>query len=336
MRALALLGLVLGVLAACESPTKAPPPAAELPPSPPPVIEAPPAPPPVAPPVAPPPPGPVTPAAQQQAQRTALSAAEMLESGSEEAARAGLQRALALDPQNKLALSLVRQMAPDALGSLPRESFAYTVRPSDTMSRIAQRFLGDVYSFYILARYNDIKVPKLVSAGQVLRIPGKAPVAAAAPPAPPSPPTALPAEAAPRPPAPPPVAATPAPPPVAATPAPLPVATTPAPPPEPTAGERAMRSAAAFERGGDLVRARAEYQNAASLGQPGAVAKADQLRAQLVARLSTEARTALARQDLDASIGSWQRVLEVDPDNGTARYELDRVRGLKEKLKNVQ
>jgi hypothetical protein len=78
MRALALLGLVLGVLAACESPTKAPPPAAELPPSPPPVIEAPPAPPPVAPPVAPPPPGPVTPAAQQQAQRTALSAAEML------------------------------------------------------------------------------------------------------------------------------------------------------------------------------------------------------------------------------------------------------------------
>lgn len=97
-----------------------------------------------------------------------------------------------------------------------------------------------------------------------------------------------------------------------------------------------MRSAAAFEKGGDLVRARAEYQNAANLGQPGAVAKADQLRVQLVARLSTEARAALARQDLDASIGSWQRVLEVDPDNGTARYELDRVRGLKEKLKNVQ
>jgi hypothetical protein len=325
MRPLALLGLALGMLAACESPTKAPPPAAELPPSAPPVIEAPPAPPPVAPPVAPPPSGPATPAAQQQAQRTALSAAEMLESGSEEAARAALQRALALDPQNKLALSLVRQMAPDALGSLPRESFAYTVRPSETMSRIAQRFLGDVYSFYILARYNDIKVPKLVSAGQVLRIPGKAPAAAAAPP-PPLPPAAPPAEPAPRPP----------PPPVAVTPVPPPVAATPAPPPEPTAGERAMRSAAAFERGGDLVRARAEYQNAANLGQPGAVAKADQLRAQLVARLSTEARAALARQDLDASIGNWQRVLEVDPDNGTARYELDRVRGLKEKLKNVQ
>lgn len=97
-----------------------------------------------------------------------------------------------------------------------------------------------------------------------------------------------------------------------------------------------MRSAAAYEKAGDLVRARADYQTAANLGQPGAVAKADQMRSQLVARSSTEARSALARQDLDGSIAGWQRVLELEPDNAGARYELERVKGLKEKLKNVK
>ena len=269
--------------------------------------------------------GPVTPAAQQQAQKLALATADLLESGNEEQARTELKRALGLDPQNKLAQNLTRQMAADPATMLGRESFAYTMRPSDTLSRIAGRFLGDVYAFYILARYNDIKVPKQVSSGQVIRIPGKAPppgsVAANPPPpaepVPRAPPPSLPSIPAPAP--------APAPPPAAAP-----------QPPEPTPGERAMRNAASAERAADLPRARIEYLKAASFNQPGAAAKAEQLRTQLSSRYSLNARSALARQDLDGAIVNWQRVLELDPENPTARLELERARGLKDKLNKVK
>ena len=310
MRRTALLLLAVCVLAACETPQKAPPapgPAPDAPGN----AGPPPAPPPVVP---PPPTGPVSPAAQLQAQKTAQAAVDLLQSGNEESALAEVQRALAFDPQNKLALSLAKQMAPDALSSLPREWFAYTVRPSDSLSGIAQRFLGDVYSFYILARYNDIKVPKQLAAGQVIRIPGKAPPPGSPPPSPPRP-------------SPPPAAPTttqaPAP-----APAPLPPPAQPAP--EPTPGERAMQRAAAFEKSGDLVRARAEYQNAAGLGQPNATAKAESMRARLVSAYTSAARAALARQDLDGTIANWSRVVELDPDNSTASLELQRARKLKE------
>ena len=328
-----LVALAASVLAACETPPPAAPKSVPPPSAPSAPREAEPAAlpaPAVAPPAAPT--GPVGPAAQQQAQKIALAAAEMLESGNEEPARGELKRALGVDPQNKLALNLSRQMTADPVATLGRESFAYTVRPSDTMSRIAQRFLGDVYAFYILARYNDIKVPKQVSSGQVIRVPGKAPPPGAAPAAERAAPAATPHPAA----APPSIesvlrAPQAAPPQAPAT---APVASS--KPPEPTPGERAMRAAAAAERAADLPRARAEYLNAASLNQPGAAAKAEQLRTQLVTRYSVNARNALARQDLDGAIGNWQRVIDLDADNATARLELERVRGLKEKLKNVK
>ncbi len=323
-----LVALAASVLAACETPPPVPskgvaPPSAPSAPreAEPPALPAPAVTPPAA------PTGPVGPAAQQQAQKVALAAAEMLESGNDEPARGELKRALGVDPQNKLALNLSRQMTADPVATLGRESFAYTVRPSDTMSRIAQRFLGDVYSFYILARYNDIKVPKQVSSGQVIRVPGKAPPPSAAPAAERTAPAVTPHAAA-------------APPSIESVlrapqaPAAAPVASP--KPPEPTPGERAMRAAAAAERAADLPRARAEYLNAASLNQPGAAAKAEQLRTQLVTRYSVNARNALARQDLDGAIGNWQRVIDLDADNATARLELERVRGLKEKLNNVK
>ena len=319
----ALFILIACVLSACETPPPAPAVRDPAPSAPREVVPA------AAPASAPAavivaPAGPVTPAAQQQAQKLALATADLLESGNEEQARTELKRALGLDPQNKLAQNLTRQMAADPITALGRESFAYTMRPSDTLSRIAGRFLGDVYAFYILARYNDIKVPKQVSSGQVIRIPGKAPPPGSVAANPPPP--AEPVQRAPPPPsilAPAPVAAPAAP---AAAPQ----------PPEPTPGERAMRNAASAERAADLPRARIEYLKAASYNQPGAAAKAEQLRTQLSSRYSLNARSALARQDLDGAIVNWQRVLELDPENPTARLELERARGLKDKLNKVK
>jgi tetratricopeptide (TPR) repeat protein len=267
---------------------------------------------------------PASPAAQQQAQRTAQAAIELLEAGNEDQALAELRRALGLDPNNRLAHNLMRQITVDPVATLGRESFPYTVRPSDTLSRISGRFLGDIYAFYILARYNDIKVPKQVAGGQVIRIPGKAP-----------PPGALEREAPPR-------RADPAPTPAVAptaavvTPAPVPAPAAPPPPPEPTPGERAVASADAAQRSGDLDRALTEYRRAVGLDQPSAAAKAEQVRRQLVSRHSTNARSAFAKQDLDGAIRNWERVLELDPGNDTARLERQKSLALKEKFKSLK
>ena len=79
---------------------------------------------------------PVTPASQHQAQKTALAAVGMLEAGREDEARAELQRALSLDPNNKLALNLKRQVESDPVAALGRESFNYVVRPNESLSAI--------------------------------------------------------------------------------------------------------------------------------------------------------------------------------------------------------
>ena len=200
LRRLALTGVALAAaLAACTTP-----PGGEPKPAPPPPPAAPaPAAPVVEPPA--PEPSPASPVSAQQAQRLALAAVEMLEVGHEEQALAEIQRALQADPANRLAQSLLRQIQTDPQQLLGREFFSYRVQPGESLSRIAGRFLNDVHLFYALARYNDIKVPRQLQGGQMIKVPGKAPPPAAAPPAAaPPPPTAAPAPApaAPRPPSP--------------------------------------------------------------------------------------------------------------------------------------
>jgi tetratricopeptide (TPR) repeat protein len=255
---------------------------------------------------APAPTGPVTPTAQHEAQKTALAAMGLLEAGREDEARIELQRALAQDPNNKLALNFKRQVEADPLAALGRESFSYTVRPNESLSMIAGRFLGDIYAFYILARYNNIAVPRQVAGGQTLRIPGKAPaVVRESPRAEP------------------------------VTSATTPTVAVPAPPPEPSAGERALRAGEEAERRGALDEAFDHYARAASLNERSAGAKMEHLRKQLVQRHSLSARTAFAKQDLDAAIRAWERVLVVDPGNDTAKLERQRALALKEKAKKL-
>lgn len=95
-----------------------------------------------------------------------------------------------------------------------------------------------------------------------------------------------------------------------------------------------MRQGEAAERAGDLERAMTEYQRAGD--HPGAAAKAEQMRKQLVVRYTVSARTAFAKQDLDSTISHWDRVIELDPNNETAKLERRKAIGLKEKLKSVK
>lgn len=289
----------------CGSKPPANPPRAPAPAAP---VASPPPPPPPAPPepahAAP------TPAAQQQAQKIAASVVDLLEAGIDETAYVELLNALQLDPNNKLALNLFKQMNEDPVQALGRESFAYVVRPGDTLSKIAGRFLGDIYAFHILARYNNIKVPRQVGEGQTIRVPGKAPPVVAATPAPA------------------PAAREPAKPAVVAA---APSAEAAAPAAEPA--EAAFRSARAAAGEGKLDRAVAEYRRAAGLGHPSAAAQADALVKRQVDDHSRAARAAFARQDLDGAVRSWDRVLAIEPGNETAKLERQKALRLKDKVK---
>lgn len=104
----------------------------------------------------------------------------LLEEGKAGPAKKRVSAALKRDPNNP-ALMLLR----DSITKKPQEllgpvSYPYTARPGDTMSGLAQRFLGNRLKFYQLSRYNDIERPGSLRAGQVLNIPGR--------PAPPPPP----------------------------------------------------------------------------------------------------------------------------------------------------
>ena len=241
---------------------------------------------------------------------------ELLEIGNEEQARSELQRALALDPGNKLALNLQRQMNEDPIATLGRESFTYVVRAGDTLSRIAGRFMGDIYAFHVLARYNNIKVPRQVGEGQTLRIPGKAPPASV---------LNAPAEregararAQPE------------------APAPLPVPSAPEPAPaEASPADKALASGDAAAKAGNDELALSAYKQAAGLGQPDAASKAQATLKRLVDKHSRGARGALARQDLAGAIRGWERVLEVDPGNETAKLERQKALLLQEKVKKL-
>ena len=295
-RLILLCSSAAALMVACAAPAVKAPPASIAPE---PKVEAPAA-----------PPGPPPPSTPQQAQKLAIAAADLLETGNEEQAKAELQRVLAGDPNNKLAQNLLRQITADPVATLGRESFPYTVRATDTLSRIAGRFLGDIYAFYILARYNDIKIPRQVSGGQVIRIPGKAPPLGTL-------------EAEPR--------RTDKPATGASTSPAAPAAA------EPSAGEKALTSANAAEKRGDLERAYSDYRVATSGAlSTEARAKAEALRRRLVQGYTLNARSAFAKQDLDGAIRHWDRVMQLDPGNDTARLEQQKALALKEKIKSLK
>jgi len=320
---LVLMFAAAGMLAACQQVPTAPPP--EPPPKP---AVVPPAPPPPVIPEPPSRPAPAGLAAQQQAQKIAKETVALLEMGKEDQARSDLQRALAIDPNNALALNLMRQItAADPVAVLGQESYPYVVRQSETLSAIAGRVLNDIYAFYILARYNGIAVPKQIASGQTLRLPGKAPsVSPRLPPAlpPPDHPDRDRKVVAP-------FATIDT---VTTVPESKPVGVI-APPAQPSAAQVAFNAGEAAERRGELDRALTQYSIAVTQQHPGAQAKVQQVSKELARRRAIEARKAMANQDLDGAIQAWDRVLVLDPSDDTAALERKRAMALRKRLEDL-
>jgi len=241
--------------------------------------------------------------AKAQAQKLALEAVDHLQNGDEVGARQALATALTLDPANDIARKMQEQVNADAQKELGSTFFRYTVQRDDSLSKLAQQYLGDRLRFYILAKYNDMANPSRLAAGQVIRIPGKAPAA-------------LPAS-------------TPA---ASAEPAPAAVAVEPAA----DGGDLValMQKGRRLQASGDLQGAYAAFSDAVvrAPGNRDAIIQRDAAKAALIRSYDRDATQAFQRQNLDLAIAKWDRLLELDPGNQKAKLERERAIELKKRM----
>ncbi len=140
------------ILFACDASTPKKPPPPPPPPAPEPVIEVP--------------------------QEPVLSprehnilALELFHEGDYDGAKHHLRQSLAQQPGNPTARKLLRQFEVDPVAYLGKDAFEYRVKAGESLSLLADRFLGDGLEFIVLARYNRVARPALLRAGQTLRIP---------------------------------------------------------------------------------------------------------------------------------------------------------------------
>ncbi|MEO8303529.1 MAG: LysM domain-containing protein [Betaproteobacteria bacterium] len=300
----ALIALVSGCAAPPAAPAATPAPAAPVEVAPQPVAPAAPE---------------LSPAqAKAQAQKLALEAVDRLQNGDEVAAKQLLGTAHGLDPTNDIARKMSEQINADAQKELGTVFFRYTVQRDDSLSKLAQQYLGDRFRFYILAKYNDMASPSKLAAGQVIKIPGRAP---ATPPPAAAAPAAAPVEQP---------ASAPA---TAAEPA-APVAT-PAPAPAPNNALTALlEKGRRLQASGDLAGAYGAFSDATALspGNRDAVLQRDAAKAALIRSYDREATQAFQRQNLDLAITKWDQLLGIDPANQKAKLERERAIELRKKM----
>ena len=99
----------------------------------------------------------------------------LLDQGDEAGARRQLTQIQKRSPGDITARVLAESIDKDPVELLGPKSFSYTTQPGDTMIDLAARFLGNRIKFYQLARYNGVRIPAMLAAGTMLRIPGTPP-----------------------------------------------------------------------------------------------------------------------------------------------------------------
>ena len=99
----------------------------------------------------------------------------LLDQGDERGAGKRIKALLKRDPMNASARVLSDSIERDPKELLGPDNFAYAVRQGDTITSLAERFLGNRLKSYQLARYNGLKSPVTLTVGQTLRIPAEPP-----------------------------------------------------------------------------------------------------------------------------------------------------------------
>lgn len=103
----------------------------------------------------------------QQRFRQAL---QLLEAGNPGQAQAELLAYVDERPRSKIARDLLAQIDKTA-EYFPAESFQVVLESGESLSTLSKKYLGSVYKFYALARYNNIEVPRNTRIGQAIQIP---------------------------------------------------------------------------------------------------------------------------------------------------------------------
>ena len=232
-------------------------------------------------------------------------ALELLDAGQTASAREQLECALESSPGSTMATLLIEQLDADPVASLGSRHFMYTVQSNDTLSKIAEKYLGSALKFVILARYNGIDVPANLVAGTAIKIPGKKPPApAAAEPTTPESTTAEPTN------------------PESTTAEP----TTPEPIDRPGA-EELRTQAAAMEQRGELEQAYELMSRAVEQDPSLENAEVDlaRIRRGLISKLEGDAYDQELYGQPEKAADIWRKVLEIDPANIPAQLALKRL-----------
>lgn len=116
-----------------------------------------------------------TPAPTVSAATEIDAAFDLLMRGDEAGAQKRLKALLKRDPMNANAQLLSESIARDPKELLGPQSHPYTVIAGETIVDLAERFLGNRLKAYQLLRYNALKAPAVLAAGQVIRVPGELP-----------------------------------------------------------------------------------------------------------------------------------------------------------------
>jgi len=105
------------------------------------------------------------------AQQRFREALNLLEDGQPLPARAELIVYLEQNPGSDTGADLLQQIDLPALDYFPEDYREVQLAPGQSLSTLSKQYLGSIYQFYALAKYNGIAVPHSLRAGQTLRIP---------------------------------------------------------------------------------------------------------------------------------------------------------------------
>ena len=95
----------------------------------------------------------------------------LLDTGDPVGARVELLAYLEQRPESEVANNLLMQLEMASGEYFPSDYFEVTLKSGETLSTLAMDYLGDVYQYYALAKYNHIARPNSISLGDVIRIP---------------------------------------------------------------------------------------------------------------------------------------------------------------------